>query len=103
MTKLAQGRLDLHSRRGGVDLNDLAERVAAGGGAAELAGQIATANSAMHAFQLAETAGFDLPRFVAEAAWRVAARAFAGGDCALEIILIARDGRVVAATGFAPV
>ena len=34
MTKLAQGRLDLHSRRGEVDLADLAERVGAGGGEA---------------------------------------------------------------------
>jgi cobalt-precorrin-5B (C1)-methyltransferase len=100
MTKLAQGRLDLHSRRGGVDLNDLAERVAAGGGAAELAGQIATANSAMHAFQLVESRSVDLPGLVAEAAWRVAARTFAGSDTALEM---SRDGRIVAATGFAPV
>ena len=75
MTKLAQGRLDLHSRRGEVDLADLAERVAAAGGGAELTARIAAANSALHAFQLAESRGFDLAGLVAGAAWRVAARA----------------------------
>jgi cobalt-precorrin-5B (C1)-methyltransferase len=103
MTKLAQGRLDLHSRRGEVDFADLAGRVAGAGGDAELAARIAAANSALHAFELARHRGFDLPRLVAEAAWRVAARAFGGGDCAFEIVLVARDGRVAAATGSAPV
>ena len=105
MTKLAQGRLDLHSRRGEVDLDDLAARIAAAGGGAELVARIAAANSALHAFQLAESRGFDLAGLVAEAAWRVAAREFASCDTALEIILVS-DGRIVAATGsrrsFAP-
>ena len=59
------------------------------------------ANSALHAFELAQAKGFDLAGIVAEAAWRVAARTFVGCDCSLEIILVARDGRVAASTGFA--
>ena len=102
MTKLAQGRLDLHSRRGEVDLNDLAERVIAAGGDADLAARIAQANSALHAFELAAGAGFDLPGLVARGAWRVAARAFGDADCALELVLVGRDGRILAVTGFAP-
>jgi len=98
MTKLAQGRLDLHSRRGEVDLPDLAQRVADAGGDAGLAQSIAEANSALHAFQLAEGAGFDLPDLVARGAWRTAARAFAGADCEHEIVLVGRDGCVLAVT-----
>ena len=70
MAKLAQGRLDLHSKRGAVDLEALAERVAEVGGAASLAEAIASANSGLHAFELAQAAGFDLAALVAEGAWR---------------------------------
>jgi cobalt-precorrin-5B (C1)-methyltransferase len=96
MTKLAQGRLDLHSRRGEVDLPDLAERVLAAGGGAELAAGIVQANSALHAFELAAAAGFDLPDLVARGSWRVARRAFGDADCELETIVVGRDGRVLA-------
>ena len=41
MAKLAQGRLDLHSKRGSVDLEALAKRVAEAGGAPSLAEAIA--------------------------------------------------------------
>jgi cobalt-precorrin-5B (C1)-methyltransferase len=96
MTKLAQGRLDLHSRRGEVDLPDLAERVAAAGGGGALATGIVQANSALHAFELAAAAGFDLPDLVARGAWLVAKRAFGETDCELETIVVGRDGRVLA-------
>jgi len=98
MTKLAQGRLDLHSRRGEVDLPDLARRVVEAGGDAGLAQSISEANSALHAFELAGAAGFDLPNLVARGAWRTAARAFGGADCEYEIVLVGRDGRVLAVT-----
>src|SRR5208282_3266299 len=74
MTKLAEGKLDLHSKRGAVDLVALAGRVAQAGGAPALVEAIASANSALHAFELAAGAGFDLPALVADSAWRTAAR-----------------------------
>jgi cobalt-precorrin-5B (C1)-methyltransferase len=98
MTKLAQGRLDLHSRRGEVDLADLAHRVRHADAA--LADRIGHANSALHAFELAAAAGFDLPAGVAASAWGVAAEALRGADCALEVLIVSREGRVVASTGF---
>ncbi len=61
MTKLAEGMLDLHSKRGAVDLEALAARVSAAGGPPSLTHAIAAANSGLHAFELAEAAGFDLP------------------------------------------
>src|SRR5271167_1948316 len=67
MTKLAEGKLDLHSKRGAVDLAALAARVAEAGGPASLAEAIASANSALHAFELAAAGGFDLPALIADA------------------------------------
>ena len=100
MSKLAQGLLDLHSRRGEVDLGALARRVADAGGGADLAARVGAANSALHAFEMAAAEGLDLPALVAEAAWRAAARAFRGAGTMLEIVVVARDGRVLARTPF---
>src|SRR3984885_8017245 len=47
MTKLGQGLLDLHSRRGEIDLRWLSERAAAAGGGADLATRIMQSNTAM--------------------------------------------------------
>ena len=103
MTKLAQGLLDLHSKRGSVDLAALGERIADAGGAADLCAAIATANSGLHAFELAAAAGFDLAALIAEGAWRTAARVLAGSPTELEIAVVGRDGRILATSGFRPV
>jgi cobalt-precorrin-5B (C1)-methyltransferase len=91
MSKLGQGLLDLHSRRGEVDL-DWLSRLAPPLGAA-----IAQANTAKHAFDLAKAAGFDLAAPVAEAAWATAAKALGGGR--LEIVVFDREGALLARTG----
>ncbi len=98
MTKLAQGLLDLHSKRGAVDHEFLA-RFAAG----ETAAEIRRANSAKHAFEIAKAAGVNLGDGVAEAAWRTAAKALRGAPCELEIVIFDRDGGLLAKTGFRPV
>jgi cobalt-precorrin-5B (C1)-methyltransferase len=100
MTKLAQGRLDLHSRRGEVDLAALASQVGEVGADAALVAAIGGANTALHAFELAAAAQFDIAGIIGHKAWGVAARAFSGVDIALEIVVVARDGRVIARTGF---
>ena len=100
MTKLAQGLLDLHSKRGGVDLDGLAARVGEAGGAPPLAAAVAGANSALHAFELAAASGFDLPALIAEGAWRTAAHVLKGAPTELEIIVVGRDGRILASSGF---
>ncbi len=100
ITKLAEGRLDLHSKRGVVDLDALARRVAEAGGEPALADAIGRANSALHAFELASAAGFDLPALVADAAWNTAARVLAGTPTELETVVVGRDGRILASSGF---
>lgn len=99
MTKLAQGMLDLHSRRGAVDLDWLASHAVAAGGDAALAGRIRAANTALEAFTLAKQAGVDLAKAIADAAWPVAAKAVADGAQALEIVVIDRDGTIAATSG----
>ncbi len=94
MTKLAQGLLDLHSKRGSVDLDFLA-----GFAGGEMATAIRQANSAKHAFEIASAAGVDLGEGVIGAAWRTAAKALRGADCELEIVLFDRDGGLLARTG----
>ena len=99
MTKLAEGKLDLHSKRGAVDLAALSVRVGLAGGAPSLVRAIAGANSALHAFELAEAARFDLPALVAQGAWATAARVLTGQQSELEIIIVGRDGRLLANSG----
>ena len=75
ISKLGQGMLDLHSRRGGVDLTWLADQARAAGGDAALAQAVAHANTAMQAFALAQAAGVGLAGAVARAGWITARRA----------------------------
>ena len=90
MTKLAEGKLDLHSKRGAVDLAALGDRIALAGGAPALVEAVRSANSGLHAFELAEAAGFDLPALVADGAWATAARVLAGQPGELKPSLSAR-------------
>lgn len=66
MTKLAQGMLDVHSKKGLADLEALAVLAAEAGGDDNLAVAIRQANMVAHAFQLAESVGIDLGAVVAE-------------------------------------
>jgi cobalt-precorrin-5B (C1)-methyltransferase len=95
MTKLAQGLLDLHSRRGSVDLEVLAEFADKAGGSRELCARILSANNAAEAFSHAEASGVALGDEVARAAWETAAAVVAGKPVEVEIVVFDRDGRLV--------
>ncbi|MBV9653910.1 MAG: cobalt-precorrin-5B (C(1))-methyltransferase [Acetobacteraceae bacterium] len=92
MTKLAQGRLDLHSRRGSVDLAALAALAAETGASPETAGALAAANTAAEAFAIAGERGMALGDAVALRAWETAAHVLLGAEIALEVLLFDRDG-----------
>jgi len=96
LTKLAQGRLDLHSGRSRVDMADLARMAVDAGADAALAEKIAAANSALEALRLAQGAGVALPALVARRAWETAARALDNGETELEILVFDRDGALLA-------
>jgi cobalt-precorrin-5B (C1)-methyltransferase len=114
MTKLAQGLLDLHSRRGAVDLKALAGLATAkGGGAAAsparsagsasattLAERIARSNTAAEAFAHAAAEGVALGDAVARAARATAQRVVQGYPIAVEVVLFDRDGALAGRAPF---
>jgi cobalt-precorrin-5B (C1)-methyltransferase len=104
MTKLAQGLLDLHSRRGSVDLGALAGLAEKSGGSGALGERILRSNTAAEAFAHAEAEGVALGDEVARAGWNTAAAVLAGTLIAgqpieIEIAVFDRGGRLV---GHAP-
>jgi cobalt-precorrin-5B (C1)-methyltransferase len=99
MTKLAQGLLDLHSKRGAVDLAMLAGLAQAVGGSAALQARIVASNTAAEAFAHAAADGVALGAEVARTAQRTALDVVEGRGIAIEIVLFDRDGRLV---GHAP-
>jgi cobalt-precorrin-5B (C1)-methyltransferase len=102
MTKLAQGLLDLHSGRGGVDLGALAAMARAAGGTVDLAARIVAANTTAEAFAYAAAGDVALGDAVARAAWQTAAEVIAGSGIALEIVVFDRAGALVGCAPFAP-
>jgi cobalt-precorrin-5B (C1)-methyltransferase len=101
MTKLAQGMLDLHSKRGAVDLAQLADVAAASGASSALCQAIAAANTTAQAFALAQAEGIALGDAVAGAAQESAGGVVAGRDIAIEIAVFDRDGGLVGRAPFA--
>lgn len=102
MTKLAQGRLDLHSKRGSADLAALAGLARAAGASEDLAGRIAGANTVAHAFALAGAEAIALGDAVAQGAWATAAKALGRADVLLEVVVFDRDGALMGRAPFAP-
>src|ERR1700737_3488 len=100
MTKLGQGLLDLHSRRGEVDFSWLAARCAEAGAGDNLIARAKTANSAREVLDLAVAEGFGIAGAIAEAARRTAAKVLHGSGIALEIAVFDRDGHLLARTPF---
>ncbi|WP_105426453.1 cobalt-precorrin-5B (C(1))-methyltransferase [Neorhizobium tomejilense] len=102
MTKLAQGMLDVHSKRGLADLEALAKLAGEAGASDELAAQIAAANTVSQAFALAGENGLALGDRIAALAWKTAAKALKQPEIALEILVFDREGRLVGRTAFTP-
>lgn len=101
MAKLAEGRLDLHSKRGEVDLAALGRRAQEAGGTAALAARIAAANTALEAFGLAAAEGVALGDVVARDAAATARGLLAGSGMRVEVDVFDRTGRLVGRAPFA--
>ena len=102
MTKLAQGLLDLHSKRGAVDLEVLVKFAKEAGGSRDLAARIRASNTAAEAFAHAEAEGVGLGDEVARAAQATATAVVAGKGIEVEIAVFDREGRLVGHAEFAP-
>jgi cobalt-precorrin-5B (C1)-methyltransferase len=99
MTKLAQGLLDLHSKRGSVDLAALAGLAKAAGGSDVLAQCILGSNTAAEAFGYAAAENVALGDRVARAAQLAAMDVVVSSGIDVEIVLFDRSGQLV---GHAP-
>lgn len=95
MAKLGQGMLDVHSKRGAVDLEALAGHALLAGGSEKLAQTIRTANTAALAFSEAQAEGIALGDAVAQAAWDTAAGVLDNPDIMLDTLLFDRNGLLV--------
>jgi cobalt-precorrin-5B (C1)-methyltransferase len=101
ITKLAQGRLDLHSKRGSADLAALAEAATQAGAPASLAQRIVGANTVAECFELARAAEIALGDLMAERARGVARAVLSGVAVDVEVLIFDRQGALVARSGFA--
>ncbi|KQI69806.1 cobalt-precorrin-6A synthase [Loktanella sp. 3ANDIMAR09] len=88
MTKLAQGARDLHSARSQVDFTALAALT----GYAEVAG----ANTALQAYQMV---GTPMAEAVAQGALAAVTGGFGGSGMRFDIVIIDRDGQIIARAG----
>ncbi|WP_234905938.1 cobalt-precorrin-5B (C(1))-methyltransferase [Affinirhizobium pseudoryzae] len=102
ITKLSQGMLDVHSKRGLADLEALAAVAREAGASDGLIGAIGQANTVAQAFQLAEGEGLELGNRIAARAWQVAAGALHSEAIALEILIFDRAGKLVGEAPFTP-
>jgi cobalt-precorrin-5B (C1)-methyltransferase len=101
MTKLAQGLLDLHAKRGAVDFAALAGLAGAGGCCGAVMQHILASRSAAEAFAHAAAANVMLGDAVARAAQQTARGVVADGGVDVEVLLFDRDGRLVGRAPFA--
>ncbi|MEM9277656.1 MAG: cobalt-precorrin-5B (C(1))-methyltransferase [Pseudomonadota bacterium] len=99
-TKLAQGAMDLHSGRSQVDFDWLAEEAEKLGLNQNMKQQIQSANTAMEVLEMTQRTATDLPSHIASTAQDQALGILRGAPVEVEVMIFARDGKLVARTGW---
>ncbi|MEL6919500.1 MAG: cobalt-precorrin-5B (C(1))-methyltransferase [Pseudomonadota bacterium] len=100
LTKLAQGHLDLHSARSQVDMGFLATMAADAGANNAVCKQIQIANTAKEALEIAQEYDISLPSIISRKALDSTLEVIGPGDTHVQIIIVDRDGKTLAQTGF---
>jgi cobalt-precorrin-5B (C1)-methyltransferase len=95
MTKLAQGLLDLHSKRGSVDHQWLAGEMQRAGAPQAAVERVRSANSALEVLEIAREAGIEIGARVAQAAWDTCQRTLGSSDVSLDVTVFDRKGELV--------
>ncbi|WP_449227132.1 cobalt-precorrin-5B (C(1))-methyltransferase [Azospirillum argentinense] len=98
--KLARGLLDLHSKRGSVDLDWLADRMAELGATPDTVAEARAANTAAQVLSIAREAGLPLADRVAALAQRTALETLDGAPVAVEVLVTDRQGTIVGTSGW---
>lgn len=96
--KLAHGALDLHSGRSQVDMDWLANEALACGASSEAANAMRSANTALDALALSGCVEA-LALHIAKAARNTALGVLRGAPVGVEVMVIARDGKLLACAG----
>ncbi len=97
-SKLAAGRLDTHSRKGGVDFDFIAREAAAAGATPEVQQSVQSSNTALEAVTRCSEAGVPLAERLCELALQVA-RSYLPEEIALEVWAIDKPGNVIGRAG----
>jgi len=98
-TKLAQGAMDLHSGRSQVDFDWLA-KLAEPYVNQNMKLQIQNANTAMQVLEVTQENGIELAPEIASLAQKSALEILRGAPVAVEVMVFARDGTLLARTDF---
>jgi cobalt-precorrin-5B (C1)-methyltransferase len=101
MTKLAQGLLDVHSKRGMAGLDALALVATEAGASPELSERIRGANTVAEAFAAATADDVPVGDAIACRAWTTAAAVLRGTGIELELLVFNRDGELMGRKEFA--
>ncbi|GAB4236046.1 MAG: cobalt-precorrin-5B (C(1))-methyltransferase [Methyloligellaceae bacterium] len=101
MTKLAQGRLDLHSGRSQVDFAWLAQKLKELGAGGQLLAHAREANTAREVLEMAGAAGLDIAGVIAACARETAGRCVAGAVSPIDVdvLVVSGSGEVIAHAG----
>ena len=97
LSKLAAGRLDLHSKRGVVDLALIAGWLRDLGTDEALVEAAAKANTAQEILELAERSNISIADYVAKLALEQVHKVLGASTIAADVVIAARDGRIVGA------
>lgn len=97
--KFANGAMDLHSGRSQVDMDWMAEQAKTLGADQQLQNQIIHANTALEALQFSQEANINLPKMIAEKSHQQAVSMLKDAPVNAEILVISRDGKVLARYG----
>ena len=100
MTKLSQGLLDVHSKRGMADLDALALVAVGAGASPDLAARIRGANTVAEAFSTASAEGVPVGDAIAHQAWTTAAAVLEDTGIELELLVFNRDGELMGKKDF---
>lgn len=95
ISKLANGHMDLHSKRSQVDFGVLAGIVGSAGGDSGLVAAVRGANTALEALQLCQAAGLPLGDLVASRAREVCRETLREAPVSVDVVVIDRGGTVV--------
>jgi len=96
ISKLAIGRLDLHSRRGVIDLDQLAGWLVHLGVDGAIVATARGANTAQQILGLSQQANLPLAEYVANRALATAKRTLSATGIAVDVVIFDRNGQLAA-------